>query len=448
MSNIDLNDLKLNLPEHKPVVKGQTLPIWRWLSVVIILAIVIFGGLLFYRRYAQKPITIVETMTVAENKSQGGSIAFSAGGWVESVFPWPVTVSALIGGRIEELLVHEGVSVKKGQVIATLYKKDLEYELKKAEAELAIKQANLDRFEAGYRAEEIAQAKSEYERSLALEEVKKQVFERSKPLFESGAISKEQLENDESEYKIAKANREIAEQNYNLLKSGYRQQDIELARSEVEQAKSLKNLAESQLAYTDIKSPEDGKILEVFVTQGSFVMPEKPGIASIYDPTQIQVRVDVRQSDLAKVTLGQNVKIITDAQKDKPYEGTVIRIDPQANFAKDTIQVKVQVKNPDDFLHPEMTATVNFEIAGNEESSAAGTQKTPRLFVPRNAVISEGNKQYVFVARNSRAYKIPIVTGGLVMDKIEAVSGLAGGERVIINNIEKLSDGEEVAIKK
>lgn len=448
MSEINLNDLKLNLPDHKPVVKGKTLPIWRWLVTLIILAIIGYVGFLLYHRYAQKPITAVDTIVVTESQSQGDSIAFSAGGWVESIFPWPITISSLVGGRIEELFVHEGVVIKKGQVIATLYKKDLEYELKKAEAELSIKQANLNKLEKGYRLEEVAQAKSEYDRCGALEEVKKQIFERSKSLVESGAISKEQAEKDESEYKVAKANTEIAQQNYNLLKSGYRQEDIELARAEVEKANFFKSLAETQLAYTDIKSPADGKILEVFINQGSFVAFDKPKIASIYDPAQIQVRVDVRQSDLAKVKLGQKVKVMTDAQRNKPYQGTVIRIDPQANLAKDTIQVKIQITNPDDFLHPEMTAAVNFEPTNSAELIAPATQKSPRILIPRSAVILEGDKQYVFVVRNSKASKTAVIIGGLVMDKIEITSGLTRGERVIINNLDKLSDGEEITIKK
>jgi RND family efflux transporter MFP subunit len=448
MSEINVSDLKLNLPDHKPVVKGKPSPALRWLVTLIILAVIGFGAFFVYQRYAAKPAIIVEAIVVTENQSQNEAIAFSAGGWVESIFPWPITVSSLIAGRIEELSVHEGIAVKKGQLIATLYKIDLENELKKAQADSAIKEANLRKLESGYRPEEIAQAKSEYDRTVAMEEVKKQVFERSKSLVESGAISKEQSEKDESEYKVARANSQIANENYNLLKSGYRKEDIELARAEFERANSLKSLAESQLAYTEIKSPADGKILEVFVSQGSFVPLEKPKIVSIYDPTQIQIRVDVRQSDLAKVKLGQKAKVTIDAQKDKPYEGSVIRIDPQANLAKDTIQVKIRIINPDEYLHPEMTAAVNFEPAITGESTVQSTQKAPRILIPRSAVIYEGDKQFVFLLRNFNAYKTVVTTGGTVMDKIEITSGLSRGQKVVITNLDKLGDGEKVTVKK
>ena len=78
------------------------------------------------------------------------------------------------------------------------------------------------------------------------------------------------------------------------------------------------------------------------------------------DLNDLQVEIDLNESDLSKVRLQQRCRIVPEAYTDRSYDGVVVEIAPEANRSKGTLQVKVQVLNPDQFLTPELTAKVEF----------------------------------------------------------------------------------------
>ena len=114
-------------------------------------------------------------------------------------------------------------------------------------------------------------------------------------------------------------------------------------------------------------------------------MPTAPakgkGIVTIYDPTDMQVRVDVRQEQAAALFIGQNAQIKIEARAGQPYGGEVIRIDPLANLARDTVRAKVQFDAPDEFLRTNMTVTVDFL-----KEAEFDPDKDLPLILPRTAI--------------------------------------------------------------
>jgi len=110
----------------------------------------------------------------------------------------------------------------------------------------------------------------------------------------------------------------------------------------------------------------DGVVLERFVTPGTYIPASNPKIVSLYNPNDLQVRADVRQENLSGVFIGQTVEIFTDIDPGKPFNGEVIRVDPKADFKKNTIQAKIRILNPSEDLHPEMIVRVKF-IRSNDE---------------------------------------------------------------------------------
>jgi HlyD family secretion protein len=166
-------------------------------------------------------------------------------------------------------------------------------------------------------------------------------------------------------------------------------------------------------------------------------------VVALADLNDIQVELDISQDDFARLGPKQKGILTTDAFPDRKYNGEISEISPEANRQKATVQVKVQILNPDDYLRPEMNATVKF--LGNADNKAS-SQQPSGAFVPSAAVRDRDGKKVVFIAFNEKAVMkavnvISTRSGGFV------VSGLIGGENVITAGPADLKDGQKITIK-
>jgi HlyD family secretion protein len=132
-----------------------------------------------------------------------------------------------------------------------------------------------------------------------------------------------------------------------------------------------------------------------------------------------------------------------DAYPDRKWDGMIAEISPQANRAKATVQVKVQILNPDAYLRPDMNATVKFLA---DETKHANAQQPQGVFVPTSAIHDRDGGKIVFLSFNGRAMakKVKVLSqrsGGVL------VEGLNGGEDVITSAPEGLKDGDKIKIK-
>jgi HlyD family secretion protein len=143
---------------------------------------------------------------------------------------------------------------------------------------------------------------------------------------------------------------------------------LESARASLKETEGALALAHTYLEWTVIKSPINGVVLEKLVDAGELVTPQSFGgtrgpstaLLAVADPKDLQVEIDLNESDLPKVFKGQKCAVSPEAYPDKSYEGYVAEIAPEANRQKGTLQMKVQIKNPDQFLTPELSAKVEF----------------------------------------------------------------------------------------
>lgn len=366
MNDVNLNDLKI---KHKPIAGAQKK---SPLTGFILLIIGILLGIVLYHFWLQGMMTREKTPPEGSPAQNNGAQtpeppppppaeSFTEGGWIEVPSYHPVIVSALIPGRLEALKVLEGTKVKKGDLIAVLYQRDIQDEVKKATALANAARANLARLEAGFRTQEVAQAKAAVAAQKAEVDLKKEIQERTQSLLASGAVSQEDLDEDTAALKVAQARLDALVQDLALKEEGSRTEDIAAAQANLEQKQAELALAKSKLEYTSVQSPVDGVVMERFVTPGTFIHADNPKIVSIYDPEDLQVRVDVRQENIGNVYLGQKVSVTTEAEPPPTaYPGTVIRIEPVADFKKNTIQVKIKLASTSDKLHPEMIAQIKF----------------------------------------------------------------------------------------
>jgi HlyD family secretion protein len=144
--------------------------------------------------------------------------------------------------------------------------------------------------------------------------------------------------------------------------------ELESAKALVQEAEGTRELAKIYLDWTTIRSPIDGVVLEKLVDPNELVVPQSFGgtrgpstaLIAVADPKDLQVEIDLNEADLSKISLNQKCRVSPEAYPDKTYDGLVAEIAPEANRSKGTLQIKVQIQNPDHFLTPELSAKVDF----------------------------------------------------------------------------------------
>jgi HlyD family secretion protein len=187
-------------------------------------------------------------------------------------------------------------------------------------------------------------------------------------------------------------------------------------------------------------------VLERVVEQGEFVTTSFVGdrgakgyVVSLADLNDLQVELDINQNDFARLRPNQRGIVTTDAYPDRKYEGVIEEISPEANRQKATVQVKVKVLAPDQYLRPEMNASVAFISEERQAASPAAGAK-PVIFVPVSAVRDNA----VYVVLNGRAVRRVVRTAGTTPQGLRIEDGLIGGEDVIVSPGAELKDGDRV----
>jgi HlyD family secretion protein len=144
--------------------------------------------------------------------------------------------------------------------------------------------------------------------------------------------------------------------------------ELMAASAGLREARGLLDAARAELEWTVIRSPVEGVVLEKLADENELVSPQSFGgdkgpstaLIAVANPEDLQVEIDVNEADLAKIHPGQECRVTPEAFPGKSYPGYVAEIAPEANRQKGTLQVKVQIRDPDQWLIPELSARVDF----------------------------------------------------------------------------------------
>jgi HlyD family secretion protein len=424
---------------------------WYVIGALVLIALIAAAAVAFM---PDKPIFTslaskareVEVSMVVRQAPSSGSIILTAGGYI--IPRRRVEVSSKISGRVEELLVDKGDVVKAGQVLARL--DDVEYraQLAQARANKAAAEARLNEATNGSRPEEIDRARATVDQAEANVRTTQTNLDRAKTLQQSGVFARQALDDAQNAYDVAVAQLKVARQNYNLAKLGPRVEQVELARAQLAESQASIQWWETQLENTIIRAPVSGTVLERLIEKGEMVTTgyvsgrgAKSALVSIANLRELEVELDINEADIPRVHLRQECSVSPDSYPDRKYKAHVREVAPEANRQKATIQVKVAIDDPDQYLRPETNAKVNFL---EEVKESAGVQES-RILVPKAAVVG-GNT--VYLMKDGRAVKTAIRTGKELWGQVEVLSGLAGGEQIIAKGLDGITDGERIALKK
>jgi HlyD family secretion protein len=276
-------------------------------------------------------------------------------------------------------------------------------------------------------------------------------FERTEQLYKSGVSSKADLDRAVAERDTARALLAAAQQASAMTDIGPRTEEIRVAQAQLQQMKAAQDYAQTQLADTEIKAPVSGTVLQRIVETGEMVTPSAFGesgartsVVALADLNDLQIELDISQTDFARLKMGQRAEIIPEAFPNLKYTGFIAEIAPEANRAKATVQVKVKVENPDEQLRPEMNARVNFLSNADSTEAKPATQ----VLVSKDSVLRKDGKEFVFVIKGNRVEMRSIRVGEEMGGFYQVLEGLSGGESTATTGADKLRDGDRVTIGK
>lgn len=360
-----------------------------------------------------------------------------------------IEVAAKVIGKVKWIGVDKGDKVRENQVLVRLEDDEYQAQLQQAKGQLATLQARLDQALHGSRPEEIAQALANLNSAKADLDNAKATLDRAKSQASEGLTPKQTLDDAQGRYDSSVHKVSSLQKSYELLKLGPRQEEIDALQGQVEQARGSLAYAETNLANTVIRAPVTGTILARAVEKGEFVTTSFVGdrgakgyVVSLADLNDLEVELDISQNDFAKLHSGQHGVVTTDAFPDRKYDGFIKEISPEANRQKATVQIKVKIVKPDDYLRPEMNASVAFIYDQKRDTNASVSAK-PVIVVPASAVRDNA----VFVVLGGKALRRPVKVGATSSQGVCIEEGLIGGEDLITNPPAGLKDGEKVRQK-
>ncbi|MBS1842506.1 MAG: efflux RND transporter periplasmic adaptor subunit [Acidobacteria bacterium] len=250
----------------------------------------------------------------------------AAPGRVEAVSE-EVRVSSELSGRLKTVNVEEGDRVVQGQVLAELENSDYRARVAGAEAELALREAELRKIVNGSRTEERREAEAAKQAGKAVLENAKSETERRRGLAERGVISRDEADRYERAYRVAQAEYEQASQRFALVDVEAREEDRSKAEASVAEARA--QVAEARAVYEKsfLRAPMNGVILRKLRHTGESVSTQFDSpVITMADDSVLRVRLDVDETDVAKLRVGQQAYVTAEAFGDRKFEGKVIRV--------------------------------------------------------------------------------------------------------------------------
>lgn len=243
----------------------------------------------------------------------------------------------------------------------------------------------------------------------------------------------------------AEANYEKAKKDYQRFQELYKQKSATDA--QLDQAKLGATMAETQYIVakrqyedTKIKTPISGVVTSRYVDVGSMVMgaPQATMVANVVDISKLKVKLNVAESDVFKLKVGDPVSVTTDVYPGVDFKGKIETISSKADDAH-TYPVEVSVMN--DKINPlkaGMFAKVNFTSIENREA----------VVIPREALVGSVKNPQVFVVENGIARLRNLVVGVQIGTSIQILSGLNEGETIVVSGQNNLVDSVAVEIVK
>jgi HlyD family secretion protein len=363
--------------------------------------------------YVQRPKAVAVDIVVAKSEDVQTSVVASG----RVLAPARVDIGATITGRVERVAVREGARVAAD---------DLLVQLEKRELAAAVSQASAARNRAKARVDSVATlalptARAALAQAVANLSVAEQEWRRAQDLVAKGFISKSRLDDAERQLKVALGQSDSARAQVRAQETAGA--EAQQARSQLVEAEAALELAQARLAQAAVRAPAAGVVLERVIEPGDIAQPGRRMMTLALDgPARLIVQVD--EKNLPLLGQGRAAVAAADAFPNQRFEAQIAYVSPGVDAARGTVELRLDVPKPPDFLRSDMTVTIDI----------AGPLLKQALLLPAEAIRQlQSDAPYVLLERAGKAVKAAIRPGLQTQGRAQIVSGIAAGDRVILS---------------
>ena len=395
----------------------------RWLVLVCVLAAAA-AGIWFVRRPMQVVVTHPKLVSLTETIASSARV----GGVQESA------IGAHFSGTVAQLFVRVGDRVNTGQRLAVL-RNDVTRQ-QKAQAQTAVQTARArvaqvsrppSRSEMDEAQHQVTEALAQAAQANADLQLALKESDRSKQLFQRGLIARNEFDatqtNQQSlqaRVRSAAATAKAREARLKTLKETPRSEDVMVAKAQLAEAEQALRVAEQQAKEAVVMAPFAGVVTAVNAEQGQTV-----GARGVIDlvSDSLEIRVDLDESNLADLELGQRAVLSSSALGSNSFEGRLTDIGAAVDQARGIVTVRIMPDAPPAWLRPGQTVNVN--LITNE--------KIERLLVPSTAVRRQGGRSIVMIVIDGHAGERTVSTRPAVDRGIPVSSGVTELDEVVVD---------------
>jgi RND family efflux transporter MFP subunit len=330
------------------------------------------------------------------------------------------TISAEVEGRVESILADVGDRVSEGQVLVSLSKKELQFEMDRQSAAVQQVRAQLGVGPGDPLPRDPSQVAFVQRAAADLFDAESKL-KRAQELWHDQLISREQMDSAQATHQRARAARDVA------------LQDVDRLKAQLLASEAARNLAEKKLADATIRAPFPGAVAERRVSPGEFLRVQSP-VMVLVRTDRLRARLQVPEKWAGSLETGTMVDVKVEAYPEEIFRGRLERINPSVSADTRTFEVEALLNNHDGRLKPGFFA--NATLASERE------EKT--TVIAQDAVNYRYGTYKVFVMNGNRVAEREIKPGTQQGNRMEIVAGLKPGERVAVAVQGELFEGATV----
>ncbi|MFW5882479.1 MAG: efflux RND transporter periplasmic adaptor subunit [Planctomycetota bacterium] len=329
----------------------------------------------------------------------------------------------------------DGEGPELGERLVELDREVLRAEVQAQEAALAVARARLADLRAGARSEERARAAAQVRKWQATVLEARTDHKRETQLATEDLTTQELVDRTRTRQEVAQAELATARQALSMLEAGPTATEIAVQESAVAEAAARLALSRAHLSESVLRAPFDGVITAVHVRPGDLAMPRSP-LVELYAPDSLVIRCSVPEAQAAGVRPGLRLRATFDALPGRSIDARITRVYPQLDRAMRTRTVEAELTDPAGIV-PHMFARLQLVLERTDDA----------VLVPAAAVLTApSGERYVFVVDDGKAHRRTITVGIEQDGTVQAQSGLAAGQRLVVAGQAALRDGQSVRV--